>query len=617
MKKAPKFHFIPPASDVWREPTGKKAPVEHVDDPDLFRDIFPYTEIPKVPFDGVAVPTDPPPEIFITCTTFRDGQQARPPYTPEQIVAIYDLLHKLGGPHGVIRQCEFFLYTEKDKEAVRLCRERGYAFPEVTGWIRAVAKDFQLVKEMGLKETGILTSASDYHIFLKLHLTREQALEKYLALVKTALEAGITPRCHLEDITRADIYGFIVPFAQALMSLSREAKARIKIRLCDTMGYGIPWAEAALPRSVPKLVRALTKEAGVPKDCLEWHGHNDFHLVTANGIAAWLYGCAALNATVLGFGERTGNPPIEGACIAYSELTGSPNGMDLTAITELADYFQKEIHHKIPPNTPFVGRDFNITSAGIHADGAIKNEEIYNIFDTKTILKRPPSISVTDKSGIAGILYWLQTQTELKTDELDKNHPGVVNIRDWVEEQFQSGRTTSISSEEMMYQVRKHLPHLFKSDFDLIKDRVEKIALDLVRKMVTNREIRSMEPPRQEPVLEKYIVKDPFLKFLYVVDTTGKKITRNVALPYEKAKYDRAFDRDFDFSDRSWFTRPMKDGQAHLTDFYISRIDGSLCITASAPIRSARDEIVGVLGADIRFEDAAKLETQDLKYEES
>ncbi len=602
-----KTDLIQPSTILWREPTGKKIEVAEVEQPQLLREIFPYTEIPRVPFDGICLPPDPPEEFLITCTTFRDGQQARPPYSVDEIVKIFDLLHRLGGPQGVIRQSEVFLYTDKDKEAVRKCLERGYRYPEVTGWIRAVAKDFELVKEMGLKETGILTSASDYHIFLKLNLNRRQALDKYLGLVKTALETGVTPRCHLEDVTRADIYGFIVPFAQQLMELSREAKTKIKIRLCDTMGFGVPWSAAALPRSVPKLVQLMVREAGVPKEWLEWHGHNDFHMVMAAGVSAWLYGCAALNATVLGFGERTGNPPIEGACVQYAQLTGSVNGMDLTAITDLAEYFVREIKFRIPPSMPLVGRDFNVTKAGIHADGSIKNEEIYNIFDTGAILSRPPSIAITDKSGISGILYWLQTQVEMDTSKLSKNHPGVVNIRDWVEEVYRAGRNTTISSEELMFQVRKHLPHLFKSEFDLIKEKVADIALDLVREMVGNPEMQSMDHTRQEAVMEEYIEKDPFIKYLYVTDIEGKKVTRNVVHPYEKAKYDSQFEPHQDFADRSWFVKPMKTGEAFVTDFYISRIDQSLCITVSAPIRNQRAEIVGVLGADIRFEDAAKL----------
>ncbi|MFH1416478.1 MAG: 2-isopropylmalate synthase, partial [Elusimicrobiota bacterium] len=144
-------------------------------DINLFREIFPYTEVPYVTFDDKFVEMNIPEDFWITCTTFRDGQQARAPYTANQIVDLYTLLHKLGGPNGVIKYSEFFLYSNKDRDAVRRCQEKGYKFPIITGWIRAVINDFKLVKEMELKETGILTSCSDYHIFLKLNITRQQA----------------------------------------------------------------------------------------------------------------------------------------------------------------------------------------------------------------------------------------------------------------------------------------------------------------------------------------------------------------------------------------------------------------------------------------------------------
>src|SRR3990172_1311760 len=179
------------------------------EEPNFFRDVFPYDKIPKISFNYRLNPMNMPDEIWITDTTFRDGQQSRPPYTVKQIVELYDLLHRLGGKNGVIRQCEFFLYSSKDKDAVRKCLERNYRYPEITGWIRATKEDFKLVKEMGLKETGILTSCSDYHIFLKLKKTRRQAMDDYLAVVKSALDIGVIPRCHLEDITRADFYGFV------------------------------------------------------------------------------------------------------------------------------------------------------------------------------------------------------------------------------------------------------------------------------------------------------------------------------------------------------------------------------------------------------------------------
>lgn len=431
--------------------------------PNLFRDQFPYDAPPRILFDGVEVPMHRPDDIFMTDTTFRDGQQARTPYTVEQIVDLFELLHRLSGPKGVIRQTEFFLYSEKDRQAVRACQEKGYEFPEITAWIRAVAQDFQLVKEMGIRETGILTSCSDYHIYMKLGMTRRQAMEQYLSVVRAALDAGIRPRCHLEDITRADIYGFVIPFVRELVRLSEESGIPVKVRLCDTMGYGVSYPGAVLPRSVPRLLHALRTETGATPAQLEWHGHNDFYKVLTNAVTAWLYGCSSVNGTLLGFGERTGNTPLEGLLFEYIGLTRDTS-VDTRIVTEIADYFERKLGYAIPPMTPFVGKQFNVTAAGIHADGLIKNEEIYNIFDTAKLLGRPLGVLVTDKAGTAGVAHWVNRQLGLTGDDrIDKRHPGVQAMYAWVQAQYGDGRMTSLSDEELLAAARVHLPERFGS----------------------------------------------------------------------------------------------------------------------------------------------------------
>ncbi len=424
-----------------------KYPLLDVDEPNLYRDVFPYTELPRLPFDGEVVPMNRAAEVWITDTTFRDGQQARPPYTVQQIVDIYSLLHKLDGGSGLLRACEFFLYSRRDRKAVDKCRELGFEFPQVTGWIRAVKSDFKLVKDMGLDETGILVSCSDYHIFLKLKKTRKQAMDIYLDIVKAALDADITPRCHFEDITRADFYGFVVPFAIELMKLHDQYDRDVKLRLCDTLGFGVPWPQAALPRSVPKLVHGLIHDAGVPGELMEWHGHNDFHKVVINPVTAWLYGCAGCNGALLGTGERTGNTPIEAMVIEAAQFNGvHTTGVDYTVITEIAEYFTNEIGDAIPLNYPLVGRDFNVTRAGIHADGLLKSEEIYNCFDTQKLLARSVSVAITDKSGAAGIKHWIEQHFDL---DVAKDDSRLLAMRDHVDTEYESGRTTAISDDEM------------------------------------------------------------------------------------------------------------------------------------------------------------------------
>ena len=582
--------------------------LQDVDEPHLFKEIFPYEEVCRVEFDHRVELIDPPDDIFITDTTFRDGQQARPPYTVQQIVDLFDMLYRLGGKGGVIRQTEFFLYTDKDREAVERCLERGYPYPEITGWIRANKEDFKLVKAMGLKETGILTSVSDYHIFLKLGKNRRAAMIDYLRIVEAALEEGIRPRCHFEDITRADIYGFVVPFAQELLRLSEESGIPVKIRLCDTLGLGVPYPGASLPRSVPKLIRALVDDAGFPPEQLEWHGHNDFYKALINATTAWLYGCSAVNGTLLGFGERTGNTPIEALVFEYISLTGDHNAIDTAVITEIRNYYEKVIGELIPKNQPLVGAEFNTTRAGIHADGILKDERIYCAFDTEKILNRPITIAINEKSGTAGIAHWINSYFALTGDRrVDKRHPGVAKIYKWVKEQYAQGRTTDISSEELERKARKYLPELFVSDFDLIKQRAYDMAASLIEKVVEHPDIRSMDPEKQERLLEQVEQENPFIQFLYVVNLEGKKITRNITRPEDRAKYE-TIGSDEDFSDREWFIEPLKTGKVHITDFYTSRITGALCITVSAPVRNEEEQIVGVLGMDLRFEELVKAE---------
>ena len=454
---------------------GQDFPLRDVNGPNLIEGIFPYHLPPLIRFagpwveriDGEDVVFDPTArmkdDIHITDTTFRDGQQARPPYAVEQQVKLFEMLSKLGGPNGVIRQTEFFLYTRNDREALDRCRELDLEYPEITGWIRAVKGDFRLVKEAGLKETGMLTSSSDYHIFYKQKQTRRQAFDQYIDVVEAALEAGVRPRCHLEDVTRADWQGFVFPFVQKLARISEQVPEhlKVKIRLCDTMGFGLSYPNAVAPRSIPKLCWHMINDCGMPPERLEWHGHNDFHKVHINAATAWLCGCNAANTTVFGYGERTGNPPLAGAIMEYVALKGDLCGMNTRMITQIARYM-RSIGFPIPDNYPFAGRHFNTTRAGIHAGGLRRDERIYNIMDTAALLDRPPRVAITDKTGTDGIAVWVNDFLGTKGTPDQVKLTKVVKIQKWVMEQYDThGRLTAISDEELQEQVRTHLPELY------------------------------------------------------------------------------------------------------------------------------------------------------------
>ena len=199
------------------------------------------------------------------------------------------------------------------------------------------------------------------------------------------------------------------------------------------------------------IIYAIHTHAGVPHELIEWHGHNDFYKAVVNSTTAWLYGCAAVNTSLFGIGERTGNTPLEAMIFEYAQLKGDLNGMDTTVITELAEYYEKEIGYQIPPRTPFVGKNFNVTRAGVHADGLLKNEEIYNIFDTEKFLNRPVLCAVSNTSGLAGIAHWINTYYKLPDEsKLDKNDPLVAAVKDWVDKEYEDGRVTVITDNELI-----------------------------------------------------------------------------------------------------------------------------------------------------------------------
>lgn len=589
-----------------------KRPEKHFEfknpqNPNLYRNIYPFKKVSRVSFDDTFIMPRPASPMVITDTTFRDGQQARPPYSAEQISHIFDLLHQLGGMKGLISQSEFFLYSDKDKKAVEYCMEKDYTYPEITGWIRCNKEDLKLVRDMGLRETGMLTSVSDYHIYLKLQKDREKAKKDYLKVIESALEMGIIPRCHFEDITRADIYEFCLPFAKHLMDLSQQSGIPVKIRLCDTMGYGVPYPGASLPRNVAKIVRAFTDEAEVPGQWLEWHGHNDFHKALINASSAWLYGCSAVNSTLLGFGERTGNTPLEALIIEYISLTGDDDAAYTPKISEIAEYFEKELQYSIPTSFPFVGRDFNATSAGIHVDGLTKSEEIYNIFDTKHILGRSVPIIITDKSGRAGIAYWINQALKLFEEEgVTKTHPAVGKIYRRIMEQYENGRNTSFSYEEVLNLVKRYLPEYFVSEFDHLKTTAHDVASKIVQNLSENiQDIYSEATVEMQmaSLLDEY----PFIQYIYLTDGNGRLITWQVSHPEDKSKYKKEIQKGNDLSDREWYKVPIQTGKLHITNFYRSMFTDKLCLTVSSPVLDANDEINGILGADIRFEELVKI----------
>ena len=426
--------------------------------PEYFLESFPRDDFPRYLWTNR--PATLPAEAWTTETTHRDGQQGGLPLSTQQSLEIYDLLCKFTGASGAIRQAEFFVYRTSDRDALRgaLERYRSGAPIQPTTWIRATAKDVELIRTLGVRETGMLASASDYHTFHKFKPGgRVQAARTYLDAVKITLDAGIRPRLHLEDATRAAME-FMLAFVEAALETAAPygRELRPKFRICDTMGLGLPYDTVALPRSIPGIFRAL-RGLGLGPDDLEFHPHNDTGLVVANCLAATIEGCGAINGACLGKGERTGNAPLEQVILHLIGMGYFPQSRpDFTALNDLAALYVT-LGDPLPPKYPLYGRDAHRTRAGIHADGLNKFWWMYAPFDVPSLIGRPLEVSLTKDSGVAGLIFLIKQHLGV---EPAKDDPGLLAIHDWMVREFEGGRQTSIEWEELEPVVRRHLDRM-------------------------------------------------------------------------------------------------------------------------------------------------------------
>ena len=302
-------------------------------------------------------------------------------------------------------------------------------------------------------------------------------------------------------------------------------------------------------------------------------------------------------------------------------LTGSANGMDTGVITEMADYFRNEVKAPIAANYPFVGSEFNTTRAGIHADGIMKNEEIYNIFDTARILNRPLRVTVTDKSGMAGIAQWINENISevsgVSFEPVSKRHPGIRNIHKWVMEQYEQGRTTSISPDELVAQARHYLPSLFISDFERVRLAAAQKARALAEKIGASPEVHSLAKDRMEPFLREVVRREGSIQLLSITNTDGYRVSQVHTQRGEKALFRNLLSKNF--HEHEWFVRVLKTGEAHYSDLFFSLYTGRLIMTAALPIYADNGEgghrehgdrdLLAVMDIDFIFDELSKLVT--------
>ncbi len=444
-----------------------------------------YDEMPKIKLPNAK-------EIKISDTTIRDGcQMPGIAMKKSHKLRIFEYLHGMG-----VEKLETFVYNERDKEAAREMLDYGYEFPEVTGWARANPADIdEVLKVDGIKETGILMSISDAHIFDKMGLkTREEAETKYLNALQYAVDHGLKTRCHIEDISRAD-YSFVYPFIQKVMEIDSDSI----IRICDTLGYGVPFPEESEPYGIPAIVKQLKKN-GVKH--IEMHVHDDFGMGVANTLAGLWYGADWANLTFLGIGERAGNAELEKIMAFLITRVEGFEKYDLKNVTDFANFMETEIGLHVPRNKAIVGKNIFSHESGIHTAGIIKNPFTYEPFPPEIVGgKRNLMIGATSGTEV------VRLKAEEALDELlgikvqvDKTDARIKAIHHEIQKMYDAEeRRSSVSDEEMKDFVRKY----FLYQVDGAEEEIEtSVALRRAKVAVMNPEFLPLDalPASETPV---------------------------------------------------------------------------------------------------------------------
>ncbi|WP_406660966.1 isopropylmalate synthase [Methanolobus sp. ZRKC3] len=389
-------------------------------------------------------------EVSISDSTIRDGAQM-PGIVMKSShkIQIYEYLHQIG-----IEKLESFVYNERDRNAIKLMMDRGYEFPEVTGWARANPADIDIVLSVdGIEETGILMSVSDPHIYDKMGLpSREAAEEKYLNALQYAVDHGLRTRAHVEDMTRADNNDFVYPLVKKILEIDPECT----IRICDTIGFGMPFVEVDEPFGIPTITKHLIDQLGAKN--VETHCHDDFGLAVANSIAGYWYGANWSNVTFLGIGERAGNAEMEKLLLLARRVEGFDK-YNLDCLVEFAKFMESEIGIRIPRNKSVVGKNVFAHESGIHAAGVLKNPFTYEPFPPEVVGGQRIFL-VGDSSGIEVLRYKVQDALNELMDvqiEIGKDDRRLRAIQADIQKLYNDEKRVScISDEEILAYVKKY-----------------------------------------------------------------------------------------------------------------------------------------------------------------